>query len=93
MQIAGIKIKKERLNNMTRNECIDQCVDIWNGQTISDEDKEETITGLLLASEEKFGKGKARKLLKVLKAKGVTVSATDLWNEIRQGALNRYKGA
>ena len=69
--------------NMTRNECIDQCVDIWNDQTISDKDKEETITDLLLASEEKFGKGKVRKLLKVLKAKGVPVSVADLWNEIR----------
>jgi len=56
---------------MTRNECIEECVNIWNNLSLSEDEREEQLTELLLTVEEPFGKSKVRKLLKVLKTKGI----------------------
>lgn len=68
---------------MTRNECIEQCVTIWNNTSITTEDKEEKIRQLLLNSEKTFGKSSVRKFLNILKSKEIPVTEIDLWNQIR----------
>lgn len=68
---------------MTRNESIEECVKIWNDLSLSEDEREKQLTELLLTVEKPFGKSKVRKLLKVLKAKGIPVTSTDLWNEVR----------
>ena len=68
---------------MTRNECIEECVNIWNDLSVSEDKRKEQLTELLLTVEESFSKSKVSKLLKVLKTKGIPVTTTELWNEIR----------
>lgn len=68
---------------MTRNECIEECVNIWNDLSLSEDKRKEKLTELLLTVEESFSKSKVSKLLKVLKTKGIPVTTTELWNEIR----------
>ena len=68
---------------MTRNECIEECVNIWNDLSLSEDERKEQLTKLLLTVEESFSKSKVSKLLKVLKTKGIPVTTTELWNEIR----------
>ena len=68
---------------MIRNECIEECVKIWNNLSLSEDEREKQLTELLLTVEKPFGKSKVKKLLKVLKAKGIPVTSTDLWNEVR----------
>ena len=68
---------------MTRNECIEECVNIWNDLSLSEDERKEQLTELLLKVEESFSKSKVSKLLKVLKTKGIPVTTTELWNEIR----------
>ena len=68
---------------MTRNECIEECVNIWNDLSLSEDKRKEQLTELLLTVEESFSKSKVSKLLKVLKTKGIPVTTTELWNEIR----------
>ena len=68
---------------MTRNECIEECVNIWNDLSLSEDERKEQLTELLLTVEESFSKSKVSKLLKVLKTKGIPVTTTELWNEIR----------
>lgn len=52
---------------MTRNECIEECVNIWNDLSLSEDERTEQLTELLLTVEESFSKSKVSKLLKVLK--------------------------
>ena len=68
---------------MTRNECIEECVNIWNDLSLSEDERTEQLTELLLTVEESFSKSKVSKLLKVLKTKGIPVTTTELWNETR----------
>ena len=68
---------------MTRNECIEECVNIWNDLSLSEDERKEQLTELLLTVEESFSKSKVSKLLKVLKTKGIPVTTIELWNEIR----------
>ena len=74
---------KEKQKFMTRNECIEECVNIWNDLSLSEDKRKEQLTELLLTVEESFSKSKVSKLLKVLKTKGIPVTTTELWNEIR----------
>ena len=50
---------------MTRNECIEECVNIWNDLSLSEDERKEQLTELLLTVEESFSKSKVSKLLKV----------------------------